>query len=102
MCTCIADRKVDVPAAGGHVHRHNTGIERTTVQRTVNNAGCSTAGHLRTQDVSYMIRSAWQVRKTRTDRLGSTTEVTTVVTNDEHVCTGVMSENKIQPSSQDA
>ena len=49
-----------------------------------------------------MIRSAWQARRTGTDRLGTTTEVTTVVTNDEHVCTGVMSENKIQPSSQDA
>jgi hypothetical protein len=48
-------------------------------------AGCSIAGHLRTQDVSYMIRSAWQARNTRTGRLGSTTEVTTVVTNEEHV-----------------
>ena len=38
-------------------------------------AGCSTAGHLRTQDVSYMIRNAWQARRTRTDRLDTTTEV---------------------------
>ena len=48
-------------------------------------AGCITAGHLRTHDVSHMIRSAWQARNTRTGRLGSTTEVTTVVTNEEHV-----------------
>ncbi len=38
------------------------------------NAGCSIAGHLRTQNVSYMIRNAWQARKTRTGRLGTTTE----------------------------
>ncbi len=39
------------------------------------NAGCITADHLRTQDVSYMIRNAWQARRTRTDRLDSTAEV---------------------------
>ncbi len=59
-------------------------------------AGCSIAGHLRTHDVSHMIRSAWQARRTRTGRLDSTAEVTTVVTNDEHVCTDAMSENRIR------
>ncbi len=39
------------------------------------NAGCSIADHLRTQDVLHMVRSAWQARRTGTDRLDTTTEV---------------------------
>jgi hypothetical protein len=66
---------VHEPAAGGQVHRHNTGINVNAVVAQRMNAGCSIADHLRTQDVLHMIRSAWQVRKTRTDRLDNTTEV---------------------------
>jgi hypothetical protein len=76
-----------IPTAGGDVHRHNTGINVNAVFAQGMKAGCSAVDHLGTQDVSYMIRNALQARKTRTGRLGSTTEVTTVVTNDEHVCT---------------
>ena len=37
-------------------------------------AGCITAGHLRTQNASHMICNAWQARRARTGRLGTTTE----------------------------
>ncbi len=66
---------MDEPAAGGHVRYHNTGINVNAVVARRMKAGCSAAGHLRTQKASHMIRNAWQARRTRTDKLDSTAEV---------------------------
>ncbi len=75
LCISIADRKVGYePAAGGMctVTTRESNDQPFSAQRM--KAGCSTAGHLRTQDVLHMIRSVLQARRTRTDRLDTTTE----------------------------
>ena len=50
--------RVYEPAAGGDVDQHTQESNEQAFSAQRMKAGCSTAGHLRTQNVSYMIRSA--------------------------------------------